>query len=61
MLIMQIVIELSTEEINSDVGKMPREQMRKNRNEAIHKKSETPGLFCVFSVTSFIIFNRNPF
>lgn len=44
MLIMQTVIELSTEEINSDVGKMPREQMRKNRNEAIHKKSETPRL-----------------
>lgn len=45
-----------TEEINSDVGKMPREQMRKNRNEAIHKKSETPRLFCVCEVTSFIIF-----
>lgn len=44
MLIMQTVIELSTEEINSDVGKMPREQIRKNRNEAIHKKSETPRL-----------------
>lgn len=56
MLIMQTVIELSTEEINSDVGKMPREQMRKNRNEAIHKKSETPRLFCVCEVTSFIIF-----
>lgn len=56
MLIMQTVIELSTEEINSDVGKMPREQIRKNRNEAIHKKSETPRLFCVCEVTSFIIF-----